>query len=112
MLIPPAQEYVAGEIHIREQLYAMRHLRPGMQLPEPVGKRRQQLLVDLLHLTEETDPLAWLQRDRSSLCSRLALWWCIRYAGSITGSLRFADDTRALLGAPPVLREEPLYWAA
>jgi hypothetical protein len=57
------QPLLIGERRLHEQLRAMRHLRPGTQMPQPTGAVARDLLADLLRLPDATDPLAWLRNN-------------------------------------------------
>ncbi len=64
---------IVEDLHRREQLLAMRHLRPGTQLPQCRGLLARQLQDNLLQLPDECDPLNWLQKERGQVTALLAL---------------------------------------
>ena len=105
-MTPVIRDYNAVDLRLGEQLRAMRHLRPGTQLPDPVGTLERQLRTDLLHLPDETDPAAWLQEQRSAICAQVALRLVLSYAIHVRRSQRAVDSTRASLGASVISHEK------
>lgn len=64
---------IAGQLRLREQVRALRHLRPGTRLPNLNALLAQRLRDDLLRLSDERDPLGWLEEERGETIALLAL---------------------------------------
>ncbi len=64
---------IVDDFHLHEQLIALRHLRPGTRLPHPQGPLARQLRDELLQLSDERDPLLWLQQERGLVTALLML---------------------------------------
>src|SRR5712692_4415097 len=60
--------------HLGLKLRAMRHLPPGTHFARPVLTYQHALMDDLLHLSDDVDPLCWLQQHRGDEIARHALW--------------------------------------
>lgn len=68
----PVVLVVADDLQRREQLAALRRLRPTIAIAHPRGPLARQLFMDLLACDDAIDPLPWLisaraQTDRKSV---------------------------------------------
>ncbi|MBV9617343.1 MAG: hypothetical protein JO031_17970 [Ktedonobacteraceae bacterium] len=88
---------IVEDLHWREQLLAMRHLRPDTPLPQPRGPLAQQLLNALLSLPDEQDPLHWLQQEHGQTTALLTLGLTLDLAVHLYRSTRY----------PPRPHDEP-----
>jgi hypothetical protein len=87
------------ERRLREDLRALRHLPPGTNLPQPTHHLEQQLLTDLLRLSDEVDPIRWLQEERGLETARITLREKLRQIKIIVVGLR-----RARQAGSPILQ--------
>jgi len=62
-----------GQRRLEAELRARHHLPPGAQLPYPAAAEERQLLADLVHLPDETDPFRWLLSERGEQVALIAL---------------------------------------
>src|SRR5581483_7413583 len=74
------------DLHRREQLLAMRHLRPGTALLRPRGILERQLFDSLLHLPDGDDPLRWLREEGRQLTALLMLSLIFDYVAQLQQS--------------------------
>lgn len=64
---------LAQDKRLVERLRALRHLPPSTSLPQISSKEDQQLLQDLLQLSDEIDVLSWLHHNLERNVAKIAL---------------------------------------
>jgi hypothetical protein len=66
--------FAYDDVHqLCRRLLTLRRLPPGTRLPEPGGRELQELLGDLLGLSEEVDPWGWIRAERHEFAARVWL---------------------------------------
>ncbi|MCS6938830.1 MAG: hypothetical protein RMJ55_13400 [Roseiflexaceae bacterium] len=95
----PTPLALAADVRQRDQLAALRHLRPGVPLTYPRGPLARRLFADLLALDDEIDPLPWLVSARAPTVALLTLalaldfaTFCAGYRGTLQRALASACD--------------------
>ncbi|WP_376793686.1 hypothetical protein [Thermogemmatispora sp.] len=99
------EEVSVRERQQREQLRAMRHLRPGTALLHLESPLAQSLFEALLRLSDEHDPLSWLQQEGASDAALLTLSLTLDLAIELHHTARqlppyglFGEDAERVVG--------------
>jgi hypothetical protein len=93
----PVVLVVADDLQRREQLAALRRLRPTIAIAHPRGPLARQLFMDLLACDDAIDPLPWLISARAQTVALLALALALDFATSCAASR--SNERRALAAA-------------
>jgi hypothetical protein len=93
---------IVDDLRRREQLTAMRHLRPSTHLPQPIGPLARELRDELLQLPDERDPLYWLQQERGQVSALLMLSLALDLATQLYRSAQQVFHLRTELDASPI----------
>ncbi|WP_041330535.1 hypothetical protein [Roseiflexus castenholzii] len=102
----------------RDQLAALRHLRPGVPLTHPRGRLAQRLFADLLALDDGIDPLPWLVSARAPTVALLTLARALdfaticarsKYRGTLQRALASASDAERSAARDLETRDQALF---
>jgi hypothetical protein len=82
------KKIIAFDLLVKANADALRRLRPEVQLAQPPGKLARRLLRDFLRLSGDMDPVRWLEEERQSETTILALALMMDYAGQLHGMVK------------------------
>lgn len=100
------------DLQLREQLAALRHLRPGTQVPRPHGSVASHLFDDLLALQDDVDVLQWLQTERGQAVALLSLGLALDVATGVHSAItELARHSRDDITSAIERKYAPLYGA-
>ncbi len=112
----PTPLTLAADVRQRDQLAALRRLRPGVPLTHPRGRLAQRLFADLLALDDGMDPLPWLISARAPTVALLTLALaldfatiCARYRGTLQRALASASDAERSAARDVETRDQALF---
>lgn len=100
------------EIYWRNQLLAIRHLRPGTPVTQPGGPLARQLFNDLLRLPDQHDPLLWLQRERGPAVALLMLGLIGDFAAQLQAGAQQLSHFLAEPATPSAHQQSASYLAS